>query len=97
MANVIHVDEEALSVLKNALQGAGEDYRNKLARLTALVNQITSGSIVGDPATDLLAKFEAKRDFFNRVQNTINEAEYYLGIKQGNFEGMMSDLKAGMR
>ena len=74
MAN-IHVDEEALNFLKNALQTAGEDYRDKLSRLTGLVSQITSGTIKGDPATDLLEKFEAKRDFFNRVLRTIEEAE----------------------
>ena len=97
MGNVIHVDEEALSVLKNALQGAGEDYRNKLARLTALVNQITSGSITGDAATDLLEKFEAKRDFFNKVQRTIDEAEEYTGVKKTGFTNLIGDVKAGMK
>ncbi len=96
MAN-IHVDEEALNFLKNALQTAGEDYRDKLSRLTSLVSQITSGSIKGDPATDLLGKFEAKRDFFNRVLRTIEEAEDYMGIKKGTFNNMIGDLKSGMR
>jgi len=93
----IHVDEEALNYLKNALQTAGENYRNNLSRLTNLINQITSGSIKGDPADDLLAKYEAKRDFFNKVQETIDEAEEYMGIKKGTFGNMIGDLKQGMK
>ena len=93
----IHVDEEALNYLKNALQTAGENYRNNLSRLTNLINQITSGSIKGDPADDLLAKYEAKRDFFNKVQDTIDEAEEYMGIKKGTFGNMIGDLKSGMK
>ena len=93
----IHVDEEALNYLKNALQTAGENYRSNLSRLTNLINQITSGSIKGDPADDLLAKYEAKRDFFNKVQETIDEAEEYMGIKKGTFGNMIGDLKTGMK
>ena len=96
MAN-IHVDEEALVFLKNALQTAGEDYRGKLSRLTSLIAQISSGSIKGDPATDFMEKYEAKRDYFNRVLRTIEEAEDYMGVKKGSFNNMIGELKAGMR
>ncbi|MBQ3307974.1 MAG: hypothetical protein IJG68_07280 [Bacilli bacterium] len=93
----VRADEKSLNDLKNALMGAGEDYREKLAKVTAVVTGITSGSISGDPATDLVNKFEAKRDFLNRVLNTINEAEDYMGIKKGGFQNMMSELKSGMK
>ena len=97
MGQTIHVDEEALNVLKNALRTAGEDYKDKFRRLSNLIDQITSGSIKGDPATDLLEKFEAKREYFNRVQRTIDEAEEYTGIKKTGFGNMIGDLKAGMK
>ena len=33
----IHVEEEALNDLRNALETAGEDYKNKLTRLQNLI------------------------------------------------------------
>ena len=51
--SVIHVDEEALKTLKNALETAGQEYKSNLARLTNLIEEITSGDIQGDPANDL--------------------------------------------
>ena len=58
----IHVDEAALADLRDALATAGEDYKSDLARLTALIQEITSGDIQGDPANDLLAKYNAKEE-----------------------------------
>ena len=75
----IHVDEAALSDLKNALETAGEDYKRDYARLKNLIQEITSGDIQGDPATDLLNKFQAKEDTFNNLAQTIDDAEEYMG------------------
>ena len=33
----IHVDEAALNALKNALETAGQDYKQSLSRLTSLI------------------------------------------------------------
>ena len=75
----IHVDEAALSDLKNALETAGE------------------GDIQGDPATDLLNKFQAKEDTFNKIAETIDDAEEYMGLQKQSFSQMISDLSSGMR
>ena len=48
----IHVDEAALNSLKHALETAGQEYKSSLARLTNLIQEITSGDIQGDPAND---------------------------------------------
>ena len=53
MPSIIHVDEDALRTLKSALQEQGENYKKNLRRLQALIEEITSGDIQGDPATDL--------------------------------------------
>ena len=95
--STIHVDEAALNSLKNALQTAGQDYKNSLARLTNLIEEITSGDIQGDPAEDLLAKFQAKQDTFNKLTQTIEEAEGYMGLQTTKFGNMIGDLKSGMR
>ena len=97
MGNVIHVDEESLNTLKNALTEAGESYKSNVVRLTSLINEITSGDIQGDPATDLLQKYQAKEDTLRKLGETIDEAEGYLGIKGRSFTGMMGDLKSGMK
>ena len=93
----IHVDEAALTDLREALTTAGEDYKSNLARLTALIQEITSGDIQGDPANDLLAKFNAKEDTFKRLANTIDEAQEYMGIQTQKFSSMIGDLASGMK
>lgn len=93
----IHVDENALKALKNALEGAGENYKRNLTRLQNLMNEITSGDIQGDPATDLLNKFQAKESMFKGIASTIDEAEEYMGIQTTKFTTMISDLSSSMR
>jgi len=67
----IHVEDEALNDLKNALTTAGQSYKSSLANLTNFIEEITSGDIQGDPANDLLAKYQAKQDIFNKITQTI--------------------------
>ena len=92
---VIHVDESALNQLKNALETAGQEYKSNLARLTSLIEEITSGDIQGDPANDLLAKFQAKQDTLNKLTQTIEEAEGYMGLQTTKFNTMVGDIKSG--
>ena len=93
----IHVDEAALNALKNALETAGQEYKQSLARLTSLIEEITSGDIQGDPANDLLQKYQAKQDTFNMLTQTIEEAEGYMGLQTTKFGNMIGDLKSGMK
>ena len=95
--STIHVDEAALNSLKNALETAGQEYKSNLARLTNLIEEITSGDIQGDPANDLLAKFQAKQDTLNKITQTIEEAEGYMGLQTTKFGSMIGDLKSGMK
>ena len=97
MAGVIHVDEEALADLRNALETAGENYKSNLAKLQGLINEITRGDIQGDPATDLLNKFQAKEATFKALANTIDEAQEYMGMQKTKFTSMIGDLSSGMR
>ncbi len=95
--STIHVDDAALNSLKNALETAGQEYKSSLARLTNLIEEITSGDIQGDPATDLLNKYQAKQDTLNKITQTIEEAESYMGLQTTKFGSLIDDLKAGMR
>ncbi len=97
MAGTIHVDEAALTDLRDALATAGEEYKNSLARLTALIQEITSGDIQGDPANDLLAKYNAKEETFKKLAATIDEAQEYMGIQTQKFGSMISNLSSGMK
>ena len=92
----IHVEESALNDLRNALETAGEDYKNKLARLQNLINEITSGDIQGDPANDLLTKFQAKEDVFKVLAQTIDDAEEYMGMQKTNFNNLIEGLSSSM-
>lgn len=93
---MIQVDEEALNRLRNALIDAGDKYKNNLSRLSNLMNEITSGDIQGDPATDLLEKYRAKKSTFEGLARTIDEASEYMGIQTAKFGDMIGDLAGGM-
>lgn len=93
----IHVEESALNDLRNALETAGTEYKNNYARLQNLISEITSGDIQGDPANDLLAKFQAKDDTFKSLQQTINEALEYIGAQGQAFTNLISDLESTMK
>ena len=93
MNDRIHVEESALNELRNALQTAGEEYKEQLAKLTNLIDEITSGDIKGDPADDLLEKFRAKQDDFNSLAKAVEEAQERVGVKGTDFTTMITDLK----
>ncbi len=97
MPSIIHVDEDALRTLKGALQESGERYKTNLVRLNNLIEEITSGDIQGDPATDLLEKYQAKADTFRKLADTIDEAEGYMGMQTNKFTNMIGDLKADFK
>ena len=96
MAN-IHVSDEGLHELKESLAKAGEDYKTKLAKLTNVMSQITSGDIKGDLANELLSKFQAKEDIFKSLAQTIDDAEEYAGVKGTKFTNMIDSTKAAMK
>ena len=89
--STIHVDEAALNTLRNALETAGQDYKTNLAKLTNLIEEITSGDIQGDPAEDLLVKYQAKEETFNKIRETIEEAEEYMGMQTTKYTTMIKD------
>ena len=93
----IHVEESALNDLRNALETAGTEYKNNYARLQNLISEITSGDIQGDPANDLLAKFQAIDETFKSLQQTIDEALEYMGAQKQAFTGMISELSSTMK
>ena len=93
MNDRIHVEESALNELRNALQTAGDEYKEQLAKLTNLIDEITNGDIKGDPADDLLEKFRAKQDDFNKLATAVEEAQEKVGVKGKDFTSMITDLK----
>ena len=93
----VHVEESSLNDLRKALETAGESYKQNLSRLQNLINEITSGDIKGDPADDLLAKFQARENTFKAIQQTIDEAEGYIGTQKTKFTSLISDLSSSMK
>ena len=85
----IHVDEAALSDLRNALETAGKDYQRDYTRLKNLISEIT--------ATDLLNKFQAKEETFEKISTTIDDAFEYMDIQKSSFSTLISDLSSGMK
>lgn len=97
MDGTVKVSSEGLERLGNALTDAGEEYKNYLLRLTALIEQITSGDIQGNPANELLAKYREKENSLKGLAQTIDDAQEYMGIKKVDFTTMLEGLMEGMR
>lgn len=93
----VHVEESGLNDLKTAMAEAGENYKTNLAKLQNLINEITSGDIKGDPATDLKNKFEAKEATFKALASTIDQAEEDMGMQTTKFTSMISNLSSTMQ
>lgn len=94
---LIHVEEPALNRLKQALGEAGENYKENLAKLIILIDQITSGDIQGDPATDLLNKFKNKEFGLREIARIIDEAEEYTGMQTTSFSAKIDELHSEMK
>lgn len=90
----VHVEESALVAVKNGLGTAGEAYKTNYMRLVNLIEEITSGHIQGDPANELLRKFEEKKDAFQKIYDIIDSTQGYV---QGRAEQFVSDLDSLMK
>ncbi len=93
----INVSSEELSTLEKAISEAGQNYKNCYARLTNLIEEITRGDIQGDPATDLLNKYNEKEATLTGIKNTIDEAEEYMSLQNAKFKSLIDDLHSTMR
>ena len=92
----IFADEYAMTQLREALGTAGEEYKHNLSRLTNLIRQITEGDIKGDLATEFKKKYEAKEETLQKLQNSINDAESYMGMKVENLQTTIADTQSDM-
>jgi len=97
MAERIHVEEEALMRLKQALDTAGDEYCTNYAKLTSLIQQITNGDFEGDPAETFKTKYEEKETVLRNINSTIVEASRYVEEQTKKFVNMLGELKAGMK
>lgn len=97
MGDTIKVSSEALKKFKNTFGNAGESYKANLAKLTRIMDEITSGDIQGTLATELKTKFEDKKATYNKIASLIDEGEQYLGIKGTKFTNMLDSLRNSMK
>lgn len=93
--STIVVSQGALNKLKEAIATAGKDYKENLAKLRALMDEITNGDIQGDLATELMNKFQARKDDFDAIQKVIDDAEDYMGMKGTAFNTTVSNIQSG--
>ena len=93
----IHVEENALIELKNAFSTMGDNYKENYDKLTKLIEDITSGHIQGDPADELLKKYNDKKDSFNKILELINETQGYLSGRTDQFIDEVSSLMRQMQ
>ena len=93
----VHVEEEALVNLRNDFGTAGENYKANYNKLTNLISEITSGHIQGDPANELLQKYEEKREAFEKVFEMIDSTQDYANSRTNQFVSDVDTLMKNMR
>lgn len=97
MPSIIHVEEDALVQLKSSFLDAGVEYKQNLAKLDHLIEQIVSGDFQGDAADDFVSKYREKEATFKKIVETLEEAEEKMGLKTTKFGDMMGEIKSTMR
>ena len=97
MNGSITASDEELQRVASAFENASNDYKTNFSKLSNLMDQITNGSIKGNLAEELRAKFEAKHDTFKALKETIDKAESYMEDEKTMFNNMISDESSGMR
>ncbi len=96
MSEIINVDEEAIEILRDALQTTGEEYKYNLNRLITLINDITNEEIKGTPATNLLKDFKSKEENFKKIEETINIAEENINRQRKEYNNMIMEMEEEM-
>ena len=97
MPSIIHVEEDAIVQLKSSFLDAGVEYKQNLAKLDHLIEQIVSGDFQGDAADDFVSKYREKEATFKKIVETLEEAEEKMGLKTTKFGDMMGEIKSTMR
>lgn len=93
----ISVSDEVLVNVIKPMTDAVENYLENYKRLTNLINEITNGNITGDPATQILNKYNAKEETFKNLYKSLEEANTYLQEQKNKFGTMMSSLESSFR
>jgi uncharacterized protein YukE len=92
----IHVEEDALNELKKGIATSGDQYERSLAKLDSLIEEIVSGDIQGEAADTFKAKYDSKKEDFNKLRNALEEAKRVLGLRTEDFTNMMDEVNNTM-
>ncbi len=96
MAEIINVEEEAIEILRDALQTTGEEYKYNLNRLENIIKGITEEDIKGTPATRLLNNYKKQQESFKKMAEAITKAEEYVNTEKTDFNNMVDELSDEM-
>lgn len=97
MSGNVVANQADITKLKQQLEQAGSDYKSNYAKLDRLVQQITNGEFKGQPADTFKSLYESKRDIFDKVQQSINEAEGYVDDELKKFVNLTNNLMDNMK
>ncbi len=95
--SMIGADSATLKQLTQNLEKYATEYQENYNKLTNLVNEIVAGDFTGDPATDFLNKYEAKKDMLTSVYQRLDEAKSYAHQEEVKFGQMIDDLQGTMK
>ena len=96
MSEIVNVDEEAIEILRDALQTTGEEYKYNLNRLENIIKGITEEDIKGTPATRLLDNYKKQEESFKKMADAITKAEEYINSEKKEFNNMVDELSEEM-
>jgi len=97
MAGQVVANQAEITKLKNQLGQAGSDFKNNYAKLDGLVQQIVNGEFKGQPADTFRTQYESKKDIFDGVQKSIDEAEGFIDEELTKFINLTNNLMDNMK
>ncbi len=74
-----------------------DSYRSNLKKLEQIMDVLTNSDIGGQPAKDLLTKYEDKKPQFDAITQALNTCDERMGKKIDGFKNLISEISGSMK
>lgn len=97
MAGSVVGRQSEIEKLKQQLEQAGADFKSNYTKLDGLVQQITNGEFKGQPADTFKSQYESKKQIFDGIQKSIDEADSFVNEELTKFVNLTNSLMENMQ
>ena len=95
--NEFQASDQSLDQLRKNFVETAESYIVNYNKLSGLMDAITRGDITGGIATEILNKYESKKDIFDKLKAELEKAVESSEKQITLFNNMYSNVEANIR